>query len=71
MDTLRKQFVMLLVLVALVLLGSSLVAQQGPPNTCARTCLQNYQAAVRACGGNAACLAAARAAAQACVSSCR
>ena len=70
MSTLKKHFVRLAVLAALALLASMLEAQ-GPPNACLNTCLQNYKAAVHACNGNAACLAAAREAAQACVSSCR
>jgi len=45
MNNLKKRFVMLLVLVGLVLLGSLLVAQQGPPNACANACLENYTAA--------------------------
>jgi hypothetical protein len=60
---------MLLVIVGLVLFGSLLVAQ-GPPNACANACLQNYKAAVLACKGNAACEAAAREAAKACIAGC-
>jgi len=69
MSTLKKQFVKLVVLAALALLASLLQAQ-GPPNTCANACLQNYKAAVQACNGNPACLAAARAAARVCIASC-
>ncbi len=70
MNNLKKRFVMLLVLVGLVLLGSLLVAQQGPPNACANACLENYTAAVKACHGDAVCLAAAREAAKACIAGC-
>lgn len=69
MSTLKKHFVKVVVLAALALLASMLQAQ-GPPNTCANACLQNYKAAVQACHGDAACLAAARAAAKACVAGC-
>ncbi len=69
MDTLKRQLVKLAVLGALALLASMLEAQ-GPPNACANACLQNYKAAVQACGGNAACVAAAREAAKACIASC-
>ncbi len=69
MDRLKKRFVMLLVLVGLVLLGSSLVAE-GPPTACADNCLLTYKTAVSACHGNPACLAAARAAAEACIDGC-
>ncbi len=69
MSTLKKHLVRLAVLAALALLASMLQAQ-GPPNTCANACLQNYKAAVQACKGDAACLAAARAAARACIASC-
>ena len=69
MDTLKKQLVKLAVLAALAMLASVLLAQ-GPPNPCANACLQTYKAAVRDCGGNAACQAAARAAAKACVEGC-
>ena len=69
MDRLRKRFVMLLVPVALILFASLLVAQ-GPPNPCANACWQTYTNAVKACHGDPACLAAARAAAQACVRGC-
>lgn len=69
MDTLKRQLVKLAVLGALALLASMLEAQ-GPPNACANACLQNYKAAVQACNGNAACLAAAREAAKTCVEGC-
>jgi hypothetical protein len=69
MNTLKKQFAKLVVLAALALLASMLEAQ-GPPNACANACLQNYKAAVRACKGNPACVAAARASAEACVRGC-
>ena len=70
MSTLKKHLVRLAVLAALALLASMLEAQ-GPPNACANACLQNYKAAVQACNGNAACLAAAREAARACIAGCR
>ena len=69
MDRLRKRFVMLVVPVALILFGSFLAAQ-GPPNPCANACWQTYTNAVKACNGNPTCLAAARAAALACVQGC-
>lgn len=69
MDRLRKQFVMLVVPAALILFAS-LLAAQGPPNPCANACWQTYLDAVHACHGNPTCLAAARAAAQACVQGC-
>jgi len=69
MSTLKKHLVKFVALAALALLASMLAAQ-GPPNACANACLQNYKAAVQACGGNAACLAAAREAARACIASC-
>jgi hypothetical protein len=69
MSTLKKHFVKLVVLAALALLASVLLAQ-GPPNACANACLQNYKAAVQACHGDAACLAAAREAAKACIATC-
>jgi hypothetical protein len=69
MSTLKKHFVRLAVLAALALLASMLEAQ-GPPNACANACLQNYKAAVQACHGDAACLAAAREAAKACIATC-
>jgi hypothetical protein len=69
MGTLKRQLVKLAALAALALLASRLEAQ-GPPNACANACLQTYKPAVRACDGNAACLAAAREAAKACIASC-
>ena len=69
MENLKRRILMYLVVGALVLFGSLLLAQ-GPPNACANACLQNYKAAVRACDGNAACLGAAREAAKACIASC-
>jgi hypothetical protein len=69
MDRLRKRFVMLVVPVALVLFASFLAAQ-GPPNTCLNACRQAHTNAVKACHGDQACLAAARAAALACVQGC-
>ncbi len=69
MDRLRKQFVILVVPVTLILFASFLAAQ-GPPNPCANACWQTYTNAVKACNGNPTCLAAARAAALACVQGC-
>ncbi len=69
MDKLLKRFAMLVVPVALILLATFLAAQ-GPPNPCANACWQNYTSAVKACHGTPTCLAAARAAALACVHGC-
>jgi hypothetical protein len=69
MDRLRKQFVILVLPVTLILFASFLAAQ-GPPNPCANACWQTYTNAVKACNGNPTCLAAARAAALACVQGC-
>jgi len=69
MDRLRKRFVMLVVPVALILFASFLAAQ-GPPSTCLNACRQTYTNAVKACHGDPTCLAAARAAALACVEGC-
>lgn len=69
MSALKKHLAKLIVVAALALLASALEAQ-GPPNTCANACLQNYKAAVQACKGNVACLASAREAAKACIASC-
>jgi hypothetical protein len=68
MDGLRKRFVMLVVPVALILFASFLAAQ-GPPG-CANACWQAYTDAVKACHGDPACLAKARADALACVQGC-
>ncbi len=68
MDRLRKRFVMLVVPVALILFASFLAAQ-GPPG-CANVCRQKYTSDVKACHGDPTCLAAARAAARACVQGC-
>lgn len=70
MDRLRKRFVMLVIPAALFLFASFLAAQ-GPPNPCANACWQSYLNAVKACHGDAACLAAARAEAAACVHGCQ
>ena len=69
MDRLRKRVVVLVVPAALILFASFLAAQ-GPPKQCLDVCRQNYTNAVKACNGNPTCLAAARAAALACVQSC-
>jgi hypothetical protein len=46
-------------------------AQPTPPGTCERACHATYVAAVRACAGDPECLAAARAAAVACIQACQ
>ena len=69
MDRLIKRFAMLVVPAALILLAT-FVPAQGPPNPCANACWQNYTSAVKACHGTPTCLAAARAAALACVQGC-
>ena len=69
MDRLRKRFVMLVVPVTLILFASFLAAQ-GPPG-CANGCWQKYLDTVHVCHGDPACLAAARAAALACVQGCK
>ena len=65
----KKRFVMLLVPGALILFATFLAAQ-GPPNPCANACWQTYTNAVKACNGNATCLANARTAAVKCVQGC-
>jgi len=65
----EKRFVMLLVPAALILFVS-FVAAQGPPKPCANVCWQNYTGAVKACHGDAKCLAAAREEARLCVQGC-
>jgi hypothetical protein len=65
----KKRSVKLLVPLAVLLLASLLTAQ-GPPNACADACLQAYRNAVIACHGDAACLPAARAEAEACIQGC-
>ena len=67
MDRLRKRFVILLV-PAVLILFVSLLAAQGPPNC--NVCWQHYTSEVKACHGDAKCLAAARAEARLCVQSC-
>lgn len=69
MDRLKKRIVMLFALLSLVLFGSFLAAQ-GPPNPCANACWQAYLNAVAGCHGNAACMAQARAEAEACIQGC-
>jgi hypothetical protein len=69
MNRRKKRFVMLLVPLAVILLAS-LLAAQGPPNSCADACLQAYKNAVIACHGDAACLADARENAEACIQGC-
>ena len=69
MERLKKQFVMLFVPAALILFAAFLAAQ-GPPNPCANACWEAYRNAVIACHGDAACLAAAREAAESCVQAC-
>jgi hypothetical protein len=70
MDSLKKRLVIFVTLVALALPGSLLVAQH-TPNACANACLAQYVAAVKACHGDATCLAAAREAAKTCIGVCR
>jgi hypothetical protein len=70
MDCLKKGFVMLLVLVGLVLLGSLLGAQPASPNACANACLVTYTDTVKACKGDAGCVAAAQTAAKSCIAGC-
>ncbi len=70
MNRLKRRFLLLVVPMALVFVASFLAAQ-GPPNPCANACWQTYTEAVKACHGDPACLAAARAAALACVQGCR
>ncbi len=69
MNRRKKRFVMLLVPAVLILFAAFLAAQ-GPPNSCANACWQAYRNAVIACHGDAACLAAARAEAEACIQGC-
>ena len=69
MDRLKTRFVMLLVPAALILFAAFLAAQ-GPPNPCANACWEAYRNAVITCHGDAACLAKARATAEACVQGC-
>jgi hypothetical protein len=66
MDTRKKRFVILVP--AVLILFASLLAAQGPPNC--NVCWQNYTSEVKACHGDAKCLAAARAEARLCVQSC-
>jgi hypothetical protein len=70
MDSLKKRVVIFVTLVALVMLGSVLVAQPPCDRACASVCLAQYIAAVKACDGSPACLAAAREAARACIEGC-
>jgi hypothetical protein len=69
MDSLKKRLVIFVTLVALALFGSLLVAQQ-TPRDCAKACLAQYIADVKACHGNATCRAAAREAARTCIQGC-
>jgi hypothetical protein len=68
MDRRKKRFLKLFVPLAVILFASFLSAQ-GPPG-CANACWQAYLNAVKTCHGNPACLAAARAEAEACVKGC-
>lgn len=65
----EKRFAMPLVPLALIFFASFLVAQR-TPNACANVCLVQYTSAVKACPGNATCLAAAREAAKTCIEGC-
>ena len=69
MNRRKNRFVMLSCSLVLILFASFLAAQR-PPNPCANACWRAYLNAVHACHGDAACLAAARAQAEACVRSC-
>jgi hypothetical protein len=69
MDILRKRFVVLLVPAALIVFTSFLAAQ-GPPNRCAKTCQKIYADAVKSCHGDQACIAAARTATLNCLQGC-
>lgn len=69
MERQKRPFVMLLVSLVTVML-TTLLAAQGPPNPCANACWQAYLNTVKACHGDAACLAAARAQAEACIQGC-
>jgi hypothetical protein len=69
MDSLKKRLVIFVTLVALALFGSLLVAQQ-KPNDCEKACLAQYIADVKACHGDATCLAVARESAKTCIERC-
>ena len=69
MDRIRKRFVLLFSLVTLIV-SASFLAAQGPPDPCANACWQAYLNAVKACHGDAGCVASALAQAKACVRSC-
>jgi hypothetical protein len=68
MNGLKRRVVMLIIPLAVILLASVLAAQ-GPPG-CANACWQAYTNKVKTCHGDHACVAAARAAALACVQGC-
>ena len=70
MRSLRKRLVISVTLVALIMLGSVLVARPPCDPACASACLAQYRAAVKACDGSPACLAAAREAARTCIEGC-
>jgi len=72
MNRLKKHLVMLVVLLALISFASFLAAQgrPGPHNQCANLCWQAYLNAVADCHGDGECMAAARAAAVACIGDC-
>lgn len=70
MGRLKERVVKLFVPLAPVIVLATLLTAQGPPNPCANACWQAYLNAVHACHGNAACLAEARAEAEACVQGC-
>ena len=69
MNGLKRRIVLFCLPLVLISLASFLAAQ-GPPNPCANACWQTYLNAVKTCHGDAACLAAARAEAEACVRGC-
>jgi hypothetical protein len=70
MNGLKRRVVLLGFPLALIFLASFLAAQGPAPIQCAKECQQIYTDAVRTCHGDQACLAAARAAALACVQDC-
>lgn len=63
-----KTIVRLSIVGTLLAVAYQVVAQT--PSPCANTCLKTYRAAVAACKGDTSCIAAARAAARACIKTC-
>lgn len=70
MHRLAKAFVVA-VLLASGIYTARTNAQPTPPGTCELACQATFVAAVRTCAGDPECLAAARAAAVACVTVCQ